>query len=303
MHDRETFEDTETIDRYLAAVPGPNTAYPARLRARLVALPAPSPHQPPRLRLRRTAMVSVVGGIALAIVLLIAPFGLRQESPMSPEAALARAIHFIDHPVPYRGSSELSFYANFETHRTFTVWEVRDMTHWRIDIRVLQGPMDHRNEVVVANGQSAVWSGGIDGRVFRYALKPPQMGAVLFSMFQGGLGLLGGLGPSMGQTLKQYLAALNNRQSRTHARFIGEQTVLGREADVIEVWPALWKGNGRCTTSQQCESSETGFGRARLWIDHERGILLRQQLSGIPTSVSDAPHNLLYRVTSLSFGR
>lgn len=295
MHDRETVDDTEALHRYLAAVPQPDSAYRTRLRARLAAAPAPSRPHPPRLR-RWEALGALVGAIALALVLAL--FAFHPEAPLSPKTVLARAIRVMDHPVPYHGSSELSFYQGLQAHRIVSTWAVRDMTHWRVNFRIVQPISDRRREVAVANGRSVVWSGGIDGRVVHVTLSHPELGAALLGMFEAG-----DQGLAIGQTLKQYLAALNNPQSRTHARLIGQQAVLGRKADVIEVWPIIWSGNSSCTTSQRCVSTETGYGRERLWIDHQRGIPLRVQQSGIPASLTEAPHNLLYRVTSLSFGQ
>jgi hypothetical protein len=311
MVDREDFEDLATIDEYLNAVPPPDISYRARLRAQLATSPVVRRRWWQQLRLPWSVPVSAGLAAAVALALLLFPFGPGKESPLNPKAVLARAVAMTSSPVPYRGTSETTFLAqpngapaatakDLGRHEIISRWAVRDMTHWRVDIQIAQPALQSERQVAAADGSSVVWYRSLTNRAVRIPLSPPQLGAFLLSSFEGGRGL------PLTETLGQYLEALNNPTTHTHARTVGQETVLGRTTDVVEVWPVMTTttGTGACRSAGPCpqQSKTVSYGRARMWIDRQYGLLLRYRETGLPAGASGAAQNLLYRVTSVSFG-
>jgi len=308
MTDREMFEDQETIDRYLAAMPQPDTGCRAALRAQLTAAPATRRLRLPRLRWPWTAGISVVIAAAVALALLLVPFGPHQESPLNPRTVLARAADAATNITPYRATAELSVHAPDDSAPAATAGDlgtsrivfesmIEDATHWRVNTRILQPALLSNDEVAVANGSTVTWYVSATNRAVRYPLSPWWVGLFLLSELQGGQVL------PMGQTLAQYVQELNNPQTGTHARALGQETVLGRAADVVEVWPISRSTSGSCHSAAQCLKQSTGYGRARLWIDHEHGVVLRYQQFDMPAhGLGAGPQNFLYQVTAISFG-
>lgn len=282
---------------------------------------------------------SVVIAVAAAAALLLVPFGSRRNAPLTPRTVLAHAVAATTNPMPYSGASESTFlllpdqipdtvttsnpFTSYSSssqtkvlelpdqilaaaapdlgmHRSVSTWSVRDATHWRIDTDVLQPALQEEHQVAEADGTSAIWYRGISNHAARSSLADPQAGSMLLSSFQGGRGV------PLAQTLEQYLQALNNPTTRTHARLMGQATILGRTADVVEVWPLVWvsTSNGSCQETTPCSTKVRGnaYGRARLWIDHEHGVVLRYQESDFPP-VHGFDQDFVYRVTSLDFGR
>lgn len=295
MNDRQPFEDEETVERYLAAVPQPETAYREQLHTRLLSAPSPNGRNRTTTIRRRVSVGGVMGAIIAVLVVLFGPIAFPGSTSVSPQEALARAIRMLDHPVPYRGASELTFVQDRLRHRDTSVWTVRDATHWRVVLKTRDAAGISQKSIVVARGHSAVWTNVTSGRVVHMTIKNSQMGAAVLGMFQGQEG-------ADGQTLKQYLARLNSRSSGMHGRYIGAGTVLHRRADVIDLWPVVETESNPCGSAGGCSHVAKAYGHARLWFDHTSGMLLEMRQWGVPASVTDAPHNLVYRVTSLSFG-
>jgi hypothetical protein len=181
------------------------------------------------------------------------------------------------------------------THHIVSSWEVRDMTHWRVDIHILQPTLQSETMVAVANGSSAIFYREISNVAVSFRLTSPSMGLALLSEFQGSGGV------PLAQTLEQYLQELNNPRSHTHARAVGQQQILGRTADGIEIWPVVHSASGPCNNAVQCAKQEKGYGRALMWIDHEHGLVLRFEEHGIP-AMQSSTHGFVYRVTSLAVG-
>lgn len=313
MTDREMFEDEEMIRQYRSAAPTPNATYRPRLRAQLESAAAPRRRRLPRVRSLWTVGASVLVAAIVAIGLLLLPLGSHTDTPLNPRTVLARAVSANTNPTPYRGSAEMSFVQesgvsgeapatalrDASGHRIMTTWEVRDLTHWRVDVRILAPALQSERQVAVADGTSVTWYRGIDHRAVRYPLIQPYSGGSFLSDFQGGRGV------PLAQTLAQYLQELNNPRTHTHARVVGTQTILGRTTDLLDVWPVV-RGStstGPCNNAQQCakNTKQIGYGRARIWIDRAHGLVLRYQEYGMPTS-GDFSRNFVYRVTSLTYG-
>ena len=312
MTDRETFEDEEMIHRYRSAAPIPDTAYRPRLRAQLESAPAPRRRRLPPVQSLWAVGASAMVAVAVAIGLLLLPLGSHTDTPLNPKTVLARAVSVNTNPTPYRGSAEMSFVQesgvageapatalrDVSRHHVITTWEVRDLTHWRVDVQVLAPALQSEHQVAVADGTSVTWYRAIDHRAVRYPLIQPQLGGSLLGEFQGGRGV------PLAQTLAQYLQALNNPRTHTHARVVGTQTILGRTTDMLDVWPVV-RGSttSACNNAQQCakNTKQIGYGRARIWIDRAHGLVLRYQEYGMPTS-GNFSRNFVYRVTSLTYG-
>jgi hypothetical protein len=312
MSDRETFEDEEMIRRYRRVEPIPNTAYRPRLRARLERAPVPRRRKLPHVQWMWTAGASAVVAIAVAFGLLLLPLGSHTDTPLNPRAVLARAVSAGTNPTPYRGSAEMSFVQesgvrgeapaaalpDASTHHIITTWAVHDLTHWRVDVYVLSPALQSEHQIAVADGKSVTWYRGIDHRAIRYPLIQPQLGGSLLNALQGGRGV------PLAQTLAQYLQALNNPSTHTHARVVGTQTILGRPTDILDVWPVV-RGSttGPCNNAQQCakNTKQIGYGRARIWIDRAHGLVLRYKEYDMPTG-GDFDRNFVYKVTSLTYG-
>jgi hypothetical protein len=330
MTDREAFEDQETIDRYLAAMPRPDTRFLPALRAQLAAAPAPRRPRVPRIRWPWTTGLSLVAAAAVALSLLLVPFGPKQESPLSPRAVLARALAATSPITPYRATAEFSLVfraydapvattRDLGTSRIVYQSAVRDATHWRVDTHVLAPALFSDHEVAVANGWTVTWYESLTHRAARFPLSTRRIGALFLNRFQtsprGPLPLLplellplGPAGPvvALEQTLQQWIRKLDNPRTGTHARVLGQQTVIGRTADVIEVWPVFRiYPSPDCNPlrpSRRCLQDSYPVGRARFWIDHEYGVVLRYQEFGLQVGFpSYAPH-FLYRVTAITFG-
>jgi hypothetical protein len=288
----------------------------------------------PRIRWPWTTGISLVAAGAVALSLLLVPFSPRHESPLNPRAVLARALDAATHITPYRATVEIfaglaqglvppleATKRDLGTSRTVYQSVVRDATHWRVNVRVLAPVLRSDHEVAVANGRTVAWYESLTNRAAWYPLSTRRVGALLLTRFQNdpqGLPVLQvplfgppgqGLPPLLGsalpleQTLQQWIRRLDNPQTGTHARVLGQQTVIGRTADVIEVWP-LFRGYPDGTNcnpshpSRVCLQDSIPAGRARFWIDHEYGIVLRYQQFPIPGVPSITP----YRVTAITFG-
>jgi hypothetical protein len=266
----------------------------------------------PRIRRPWTTGISLVAAAAVALALLLVPFGPKQESPLNPRAVLARALAATTHITPYRATVEASTGVPFSppldartkdlaTSRIVYQFAVRDATHWRMNMHVLTPPLYSGHAVAVANGRKVTWYEGLTDRAAWHPLPTSRIGALFLRRFEGdAAGPFGQMRP-LDQSLQQWIRKLDNPQTGTHARMLGQQTVIGRTADVVEVWPA-----GRVYPSDACKPAHpsrvclresTAVGRARFWIDHEHGVVLRYQVVGEPGAPA-----LPYQVTAITFG-
>ncbi|MGI8969055.1 MAG: hypothetical protein ACR2GA_08135 [Chloroflexota bacterium] len=318
MTDRESFEDSGIIDAYLGAIPRVDSRYRATLRARLSAIPVV---QRDRQWLRRwwPAPVGVAVAATIAGALLASPFGTHHGTPLDPKSVLARALSPSDNTVPYSGRSVVSYIGprmeapqaavrDVRANYIVSQWTVRDDTHWRVNVHVLRPALMSEHDVTVADGSSIVLYSSLSGRAVRYRLTGSEMGRELLNTFQRS-------GAPVFKKLKQYVRAFSDPQSHTHARIVGQTTLLGRTADVVEFSPLYTtdRAPASCAKSPRClkPSTYSGYGRARLWGDHQYGFVLRYQESLPPVDIPRGrgahgfvigPRYFLYRVTSLTFG-
>jgi hypothetical protein len=102
----------------------------------------------------------------------------------------------------------------------------------------------------------------------------------------------------MAGTIGALVAALNHSQSGTHARLLGEKTVLGRQAYLVRIWPATRERTGGCNLAKTCLRASHGYGESLLWLDKEHLSTLRFATRGPSAHVQ----HVVYRVTSIAFG-
>lgn len=212
--------------------------------------------------------------------------------------------------VPYSGTSEIisasppmnlpaSTAQDVGRHHTIMTWAVADATHFRIDMQVLEPALESQTSVMVANGTSLVWYRDISASAFRLTFAspgaPPLAAALLSSPVLPFAAKVASI---------QDLLDAVNRQSSAHARLVGQEQILGRTADVVEIRPVIrgqWSG---CTTDkngkQSCGTHNYAYGRNRLWIDHEHLVVLQSRQYDIPPTYGAES---LYRVTSITFGQ
>ena len=194
---------------------------------------------------------------------------------------------------PYSGSSEVTStvgpplapagaWNDLGTRRIVSQWYVQDATHFRIDFHVVQPILEREDQVIVANGSSLIWYRPTLRRAARMPIDA-NSGLAVLSMFQGGSGL------PHGGTTADYLALYNNPQYGTHAQVVGQDTILGRTVDIMEIWPLAIYDN-------------QPVGRARVWVDRETGLALRYQQLDLPKA-SGLSQGYAYAVTSLTLGK
>lgn len=300
---REDFEDGDLVNTYLRAVPQPQSAYRHRLRARL------QTQHPPRWKtLHQTrwlwsglgaGVVAVVVALALAVQL-----GPRSATPVSAKAVLERVVRAARNPVPYSGTSVVSYVLrdplmprsmtrDVGTYRIVSRWAVQDRRHYRVDATIERPALEDETQTEVADGGPAIWYRQMLDEAVRLG---PKASLSLLEDLQGERVLL------WGQTVQHFLASYNTKAG-SHARLLGQATILGRTADVVEIWPVIPPGTpGPCTRPSNCGPRKNGYGRARLWIDHAHGVVLRYQEYGLPREPGYI-QDYVYKVTSISFNR
>jgi hypothetical protein len=183
-------------------------------------------------------------------------------------------------------------------NRITTSWSIQDATHFRIDSQVNAPGLDSNENTIVANGKHLIWYSSMANRALRMPLSTTA-GLGYFGLFQGPYAL------PPGTSLQQYLTAFNNKKLGTHAHSAGQAEVLGRTTDVIDVSPVYTESNRNsqpCSSAKSCRKQEHGVGRARLWLDHQYGVILRSRTFGIPSNSSFQRH-LHYQVTNITYGQ
>jgi hypothetical protein len=194
--------------------------------------------------------------------------------------------------VPAKANSDLG-----AMHMTST-WAIADRTHFRVETNTSSPPLESQTSVYAADGgTAAIWYRDIDGVAIRMPLS--KQGNPSTDLF-----LTGGALPLKGGSIGQYVAQYNHLGSGVHARLLGQQTYLGRTADVVEVRP-VWSGTtSSCSTGahgkQHCTEATHRYGREQIWVDHELLVILKVQVTGVPPQDGG---NHIYRVTSFTFGQ
>lgn len=250
-----------------------------------------------------------LGGVSVSMM----PAVLMVLLPVSPSSAsgiLARASSTPTPPLSYSGTAEWTATGPYDpivpakaradlgaTHITST-WAVADRTHFRIETSTSSPPLETQTSVYAANGgTAAIWYRDIDAVALRMPLS--TQGNPATDQF-----LTGGSLPLNSQSIGQYVAQYNRPKSGIHARLLGQQSYLGRMADVVEVHP-VWSGaSSSCSTDahgkQHCTEVKHGYGHEQIWVDHEHQVILRVLVTGIPRRYGG---NYTYQVTSLIFGQ
>lgn len=192
--------------------------------------------------------------------------------------------------VPAKANADLG-----AIHMTST-WAIADRTHFRVETKTSSPALETQTSVYAADGgKAAVWYRDIDAVAIRMPL--PKQGNPATDVF-----LTGGALPPTGGSIGQYVAQYNHLGSGVHARLLGQQSYLGRTADVVEVRP-VWSGtSSSCSTDahgkQHCTEVTHRYGREQIWIDHEHLVILKVQVTGVPPQDGG---NHTYQVTSLTF--
>ncbi|MDQ2743777.1 MAG: hypothetical protein M3Z66_15990, partial [Chloroflexota bacterium] len=235
---------------------------------------------------------------------------------------------------PYTGSSEITFrqipwsllppdvahYAG--RHRVVAHWSVRDATHFRVDLQVLDPVLERGAITVVLNGPTLTTydSRTETARVLRGTAWQRQRLSMtprgLLEYFQTGFAPIGVQQPDSAQSLSAYLAQLQKFRSAAgvhfYARIVNRTRLLGHDVDVIQFAPLAL-----LTSYVVCNAPATGeclrhrgrhqqaIGWARVWIEHDRPFILRYQEYGLRNvhNVLQAPIHVQYRVTSISYGK
>jgi len=181
--------------------------------------------------------------------------------------------------------------ARTEQDETFSV---RDAVHWRIDVHVPAPVIDSHDETVVANGHQVVIYTTLFNRAYRMPGGVTGSPALLSS-------LLLSRGATVGTTTAQLIQALKSNP-REKVRSLGQAQVAGRTADVLQTSPVVFVGTGPCAGAKDCAKKQKGYGTATIWLDHEHGVVLRYEETGIPKKFAPVL-GYKYLVTSIAFGR
>jgi hypothetical protein len=182
-------------------------------------------------------------------------------------------------------------------HITST-WAIADSTHFRIEAKTSSPPLETQTWIYAAeDGKSEIWYSDIAATAIRMPL--PTKGSSAAGPF-----LTGGALPPVAGSIQKYVDQYNHPKSRVHARLVGQQTYLGRTADVVEVRPVWNTTSTSCSTDahgkQHCKSVTHGYGRQQIWVEHEHPVILKVQVTGLTRQQGG---NYTYRVTSISFGQ
>ncbi len=268
---------------------------------------------------RMSGVSGAIAAVAIVVAVVLHP-GQSSVSPANAYDLLRAAAQASARQFPYTGSSEVSYLALPEytlpdsvatvtgRHRALIRWEVRDATHFRVDIQTVLPALDAGHETVVRQGQ----------KIFRYDSRTNTAAVGTASpserkFFDSALlpGLRAGgersevLTPDPAQSIQKFLAQQESAQAKVHgyARIIGHTVLLGRRVDIVQFAPLVrvyqetagHKGPGVLV-------HVAGVGKA--WIDHDHPFLLQYREYGIGGlhDVGTEGLNFVYRVTSIHYG-
>lgn len=164
-------------------------------------------------------------------------------------------------------------------HRVVADWSVADPGQWWLKIHTLQPALVRSDETVVANGSTLTMYNTMFNRAWKV-----QSTATLATLATYQAGSIAGTIQGLGQSYFTYL-----RQQGGNYRLLGQEQIVGRTADVYDIWP-LYTGES------------TRYGRARIWLDRQYSLVLRVELHGLGR-YREQPHRFVYRVTSLTMGQ
>jgi len=163
-------------------------------------------------------------------------------------------------------------------HTVIVHWAVRDRSHFRVDIQTLAPALDTGTFTMVLNGATVTTYDTSTNRAIVSPLPQSARSAVLrwlLPFLRSGM-TLGGYQvpePNPAQPLSSYRALLRRTHSggdsyrhiRGQARLIGQERLLGRTADVIELRPLFISSVG-CEEWQKppCDHRYLGTGRGKI---------------------------------------
>lgn len=181
---------------------------------------------------------------------------------------------------------------------------VRDQSHYRFDIQTVQPALEAGTRTIIVQGDEMWIYDTRTGEAVTFPVPPfnagatqPDPASLLSYILLTGDDLRGvgpdspvRVAPDPSSSVDAYLTALNaNPPQGTTARasMIGHDSLLGRPVDVTDYGPYIGAD-----------------GSSRLWIDTEHPFVLKyeKQYGQAPAGSGDMPHDVLYRVTSITFG-
>jgi len=282
---------------------------------------------------------------ALVVVLSIAVATSRRGTPRADAyGILQRAALGSSSLYPYTGSSVITFrqipwsllppdVAHYEgQHRVRAHWSVRDATHFRVDIQVLQPALERGTITVVVNGATLTTYDSRTGKarvLHGSAWQRPSMWSIsprtLLAYLQSGETVLLQQ-PDLARSISDYLAQLRAFRSQPgihpYAHIVNRMRLLGHAVDVVQFAPlrvtsfdssgchSLTSGGPHQPTVTipprgPCHHYRQAVGWARVWVEQDRPFILRYQEYGLHNvyNVLHAPIHVQYRVTSIRYGR
>lgn len=280
---------------------------------------------------------------ALVVVLSIAVVTTRRGTPRADAyGILQRVAQGSSSLYPYTGSSVITFrqipwsllppdVAKYEgQHRVLAHWSVRDATHFRVDLQVLDPVLERGTMTVVVNGATLTTYDSRTGKARvlrgsawqRLSLSPQEV----LGYLQNGATFVGLQQPDPAQSIIGYLAQLRQFRSQPgihpYARIVNRISLLGHAVDVVQFAPLQVVS----FDSSGCHSTESGgphqptvvhpptglchhyrqaVGWVRVWIEQDRPFILRYQEYGLHNvhNVLESPIHVQYRVTSIGYGK
>ncbi len=265
----------------------------------------------PAARFRRHSVAATKIVLAATIALLLIPVYPSSGGSVTAATLLVRAATSPSQSLASSGTAEWISHAGTEDlvppkaagdlgmMRIDTTWAIADATHFRIQTTTSSPALQTQSSIYAANGgTSVVWYRDIDAIAIRMPLpKNSTAGATQFLTSGGAL-------PPLGGTIGDYVDRYNRLGNGIHARLVGQESYLGRTADVVEVQPLYTTSGTSCPTNpqnkQHCSTRKTRrYGSERIWVDHQHLMILQVQVRDIPAQFGG---NSTYRVTSVTFG-
>lgn len=245
----------------------------------------------------RHTLISSLVGMAITIRLAAAPAHNVHAARPSRQHEPATVVPFTgtasltytssDSLTPARATKDLSRNEQIET------FSVRDATHWRVNVHVVSLAIDSHDQTIVSDGHQVVTYSTLSNHAFRLSNGVQQSLFVLSA-------LLGSHGAAVSTTTANYIRFAKSNP-KVKVRSLGQTQLLGRTTDVLQISPIGFTSTGSCSGPRDCASKEKGYGRAKVWLDHEHGVVLRYEESGT-SRLSGAAHGYRYLVTSITFG-
>lgn len=326
MTDYETVDDAAMVEALLRAIPTTRSVYRERLRSQL-AHAATARTKRRHSDLRRSGGWAVAGAImavVLGVSLLLSPHAATPASAYS----ILRAVSSDAYSLPYTGTSTVSYQTPWHDdfpvqvpvassqHQATVDWSVRDALHFRVDIHVILPSLESGVKTVVVNGSGILSYDHRSGKAWTATIPQQDLAWAkvhLLTILQSGAseGPVAEADPS--QTVQTFLARKQQEKSRFggFARLVGQTTVLGHAADIIDFGPVFTtscsdpSGQPDSATGQVTCAGGHGEGWARVWVDHSHPFILRYEEHGLGSqeAAGTTRSDFVYQATSVSFGQ